>query len=242
MNHEEIEEQNITERYLLHQLSAAQSALFEEHFVDCPVCLDRLEDAERFRSALKPLANELAQPAAMPGRRTVWPRAAMALAAVLLAGLFVARDVNLRSELEASRASATAWRERFQDEKNKRSQFIATPHAAATFFLSSTRGQESADSDPVNPVKLPTGIDWVVLALEAEQPQPGTLRAKLLDAGGRGIWSVSGLQTGPRQALSVIVPASILAVGNYTLTLERLSPAGAYQPAGSFRFVVLSAP
>ena len=58
MDHQYIEEHNITDRYLLGRLRAEERSRFEEHFVDCHVCLERLETTENFRGALKTVAAE----------------------------------------------------------------------------------------------------------------------------------------------------------------------------------------
>lgn len=58
MDHHYIEEQNIPDRYLLGKLPAEERARFEEHFLDCRECLDRLETTEDFRGALRTVAIE----------------------------------------------------------------------------------------------------------------------------------------------------------------------------------------
>lgn len=58
MDHHYIEEQNISDRYLLGKLPAEERARFEEHFIDCRECLDRLETTEDFRGALRAVAVE----------------------------------------------------------------------------------------------------------------------------------------------------------------------------------------
>jgi anti-sigma factor RsiW len=55
MVHQYIEEQNITERYLMRKLSTEERTRFEEHLIDCPECLGRLETTEDLRSSLKSL-------------------------------------------------------------------------------------------------------------------------------------------------------------------------------------------
>jgi hypothetical protein len=58
MDHHYIEEQNIPDRYLLGKLPAEERSRFEEHFLDCRECLDRLETTEDFRGALRTVAVE----------------------------------------------------------------------------------------------------------------------------------------------------------------------------------------
>jgi anti-sigma factor RsiW len=56
MDHGYIEENNVADRYLMGKLSAEERARFEEHFVDCAQCLDRLETTEGIRAALRTVA------------------------------------------------------------------------------------------------------------------------------------------------------------------------------------------
>jgi hypothetical protein len=58
MDHHQIEEQNIPDLYLMGRLLPEERARFEEHFVDCPSCLDRLETTEAFRGGLRTVAAE----------------------------------------------------------------------------------------------------------------------------------------------------------------------------------------
>lgn len=56
MDHQYIEEQNLADLYLMGRLSADQRAIFEEHFLDCALCLERLETTESFRGGLRDIA------------------------------------------------------------------------------------------------------------------------------------------------------------------------------------------
>lgn len=63
LNHEYIEANSITERYLRRELSAEQRAAFEQHFVDCEECRDRLALAEMFLASEPEPEPEPASPA-----------------------------------------------------------------------------------------------------------------------------------------------------------------------------------
>src|SRR5687767_2360189 len=58
MDHYYIEDHEIADRYLLGKLPAEERMQFEEHFVDCHECLERLETTESFRGALRTAAAE----------------------------------------------------------------------------------------------------------------------------------------------------------------------------------------
>src|SRR5262245_34305494 len=68
MNHYEIEEHNIPDRYLQGKLSAEERFRFEEHFIDCPECLARLEMTEDFCNTLRIVATQDAVGSRAPRR------------------------------------------------------------------------------------------------------------------------------------------------------------------------------
>lgn len=241
MNHEDIAEQNIAERYLMGKLSPDESTRFEEHFVDCPLCLDNLEATERLRAALRPLAGQLGTPATV----IAWPRSAWLAAAaalILAAGgslFFVIRVGDLQRNLEQTRIASLAWKQRYEREHAASEAAPAGPLVGSTFFLSITRGPDSDTSEPANPVTVPSDPHWVILALEGNlEPGLQSVQATLQDSTGRSVWQQSGLRVAPREALSVILPSAILRAGNYTLKLEGLQADGRYRAAGRYRFRV----
>jgi Putative zinc-finger len=99
MEHSYIEEQNIADRYLSGKLSPEERVRFEEHFIDCARCLDRLEPTDDLRTGLKTIAAEEALQAradlqlgvvGMVGLLAGLARMSRARRAALLAGLILA--------------------------------------------------------------------------------------------------------------------------------------------------------
>src|SRR5215213_7491680 len=58
MDHTDIEEQQIAERYVMGTLPAAEAERFEEHYLSCPECLDRLDLAESIERGFKRAAGQ----------------------------------------------------------------------------------------------------------------------------------------------------------------------------------------
>ncbi|MEP7132808.1 MAG: hypothetical protein ABI914_06570, partial [Acidobacteriota bacterium] len=56
MDHQALEEDQTADRYWMRKLPDEERRAFEEHFVDCPVCLEKLETVERLRGALRELS------------------------------------------------------------------------------------------------------------------------------------------------------------------------------------------
>jgi hypothetical protein len=251
MTHDEIAAQNIAERYLMGKLSSDESTRFEEHFLDCSDCLDRLETAERFQAALKPLADEILRSPAVGWWG--WPRSAWLVAAglVLVASLSVflgIKGLRTQRELEMTRMVSFEWQNRYERERAAAKVPLpatepgpAEPLVASVFYLSTTRGGESESSEPANRVTVASDPHWVVLSLEGE-PEPAfqSFRASLMHSAKRKIWQLKGLRTTPHEALSVILPSGMLHNGNYVLTLEGLSSTGRYLPVGHYRFRVVT--
>jgi Putative zinc-finger len=109
MDHREIDAGNLAERYVTGRLPPEEAASFEEHYLDCPACVARVESAERLQRGLRRLAEEAAVRA--PGDSARWsrsPRLALAAAALLAvalvpAGLELGQIRRLRSELATTR-------------------------------------------------------------------------------------------------------------------------------------------
>ena len=129
MDHHYIEGHNIADRYLQGTLSATERTRFEEHFIDCAECLDRLEMTEDFRGALRTLAADRAAASrvyARPGRRA-WlmgmpagRQAALLAAAVLVlvalpSVLLIVWTGQSRRQMDEARLSAADWQRKYEE-------------------------------------------------------------------------------------------------------------------------------
>ncbi len=117
MNHVDIEEQQIAERYVRGKLAPEEAALFEEHYLSCQECLDRLDLAESMERGFKRAAGQDAAQLATVKQLAVvaWltrlgrSRQMAALMMIvfvvaILPGLFALRQVRERGrELTATR-------------------------------------------------------------------------------------------------------------------------------------------
>lgn len=123
MDHRTIDRENVAERYVTGRLPPAEAAAFEEHYLDCPACCDRMEAAERLQRGIRRLAEEAAEggagrrPLARAGRSPAWGLAAAAvLVLALLPAGFESRRASLlerdlaaaRGELARAQAAALA--------------------------------------------------------------------------------------------------------------------------------------
>lgn len=136
MNHRYIEEADITDRYLLGKLPPEERDRFEEHFVDCQECLDRLETTRNFRRGLKAaVAEDAARTSAYVrvgllawlSSRSRRQQAAVLLATLLLpaalaAAFFVPRVRRAQEELEQAKKASSDWQRRYEEQQQAASR------------------------------------------------------------------------------------------------------------------------
>jgi hypothetical protein len=131
MDHEQIDQLDLIERYLRGKLPAETSAGFEEHFVDCPQCIARLQTTERFLQDLRLVAAEQAvqidlHPKGWSFRQVArsllskpmaWAAVCLLLAATT--GLIYVIDYTrrLREEVAQVKSLSEQWQRRYEDER-----------------------------------------------------------------------------------------------------------------------------
>lgn len=245
MDHRYIEEHLMADRYLLEKLSAEERAEFEEHFIDCAACLNRLAEAEDFRRALGAAAIEELTPPRSAGilerlAQLGWWRQAAIFAAVLLffIGLPMAIQVKeirrLRQELDQTRiASVPVLSPTSPPPSPTPSSTIPVDDPGRLtqpqinipiITLSAVR---RAESTPEQAIPLPASPGWMVISLELEgASEYRTYRATLSTADGRRLWKNDHLQPNPYGALTISFHSTFLPAGAYLLALEGLPPKG----------------
>jgi hypothetical protein len=229
VDHGYIEEHNLPERYVLGQLDDAEQVSFEDHFVDCPRCLDAVEVVQELAAGLAavdaapsdaPLASVVS---IRPRRRSApgWiasalPRwaAAAVLALALLPSLWLARqNRDLASEVERLRRP---W--------------VATPAAV----LELRRDAGPADAAPTVPA---SGQPWIPLAIDLADVAGLTVDVELY-RGGDLLWTGTDLRPPDFGPLILSLPSHWLTPGRYRIELS-LKAEGRVEPAGELRFEVV---
>ncbi|HEX6903096.1 MAG TPA: zf-HC2 domain-containing protein [Thermoanaerobaculia bacterium] len=281
MDHTYIEDRQIVDRYVLGNLPPEEAARFEEHYLSCPECLDRLDVAESMQRGFQRAAGrDMARVAAARQLALVaWLSRlgrSRQMAALLMAVLVVAvlpaglawrkigeRDreleqtrsaleqererseagsrrgaevEKLRVEVEAGRRDLAREREARESAVEQLAQSRQPQGNVPILFLDAERGGAGESSVRL---RLPAKPGWVVLALTIDPPHQPTYRVILRDANGREIWRGGDLRIDDRDSLSLSLPSSLLAPGDYTLAVEGLSPGRKPAAAGRFIFRVL---
>jgi hypothetical protein len=282
MDHSTLDEQQTAERYLQGKLSPEEAAAFEEHSLACPECLERLELAETLRDGLRTLAvQEVEREAATRvtllaalarlgrSRAVALGFLALAVVAVLPAGLLLRELDQTRATLERREAAAEDAEQRVGDlERRLREAQAAPPYTpdpaesgAAELRRERDRlradlerarrpqvnvpvislgAERSGSSEPSQKISLAVPSDWIFLSLEVDDSGHSTYRAVLTGPGGKPVWQGGDLVLLPDQTLSITLPKSLLAPGNFTLRVEGVPAAGAPVPVARFSFRAVS--
>ena len=246
MRHAEAETSDFASRYVSHQLSDEDARRFEEHFVDCPRCLDAIESAQGLSNGLRQLAvDRAAAPGASPSHWTwAWAAAAAVVVAIVGAAL-VARTVRERDYWRSAAASQEqAAREARQLADSLQARLATATDAAASvspavplLSLSLTRGPQPS----IAHIALPPAASFLVIAVElAGGDCSDQYSAAVADASAATVWSAKGLHRSSATDLGVAVPARALgAGGDFVLHLQCVTPRGQDVTIGSYRFRVM---
>jgi len=249
MDHAYIEEHGLIDLYHRGQLPPEEETGFEEHFVGCPECQERLQMARGFQRGLKTVvAGDLAKAGLLAWivRRRWLAFAALILAAVLpvlgyLAGSREAAPMNTeaswRQLYEKERQSADGLRQRLeQSERQKLAQAEETPAALSplvntpVFLLTAVRGEEEATD-----VKVESG--WFSLAVDAgDDPRFESYRVTIRDSRSKQVFREAGLKPNALEAVVLTFPAGFFKPGGHRLVLEGIRAGGGAVELGGFAF------
>ncbi len=131
MNHEQIDQLDFINHYLMGDLSSEEIAGFEEHFVDCPQCIARLQTTKNFLRNLRLVAAaKAAQIDPRPARSAfrhglksfflqpmVWAAVCLLVAVVTGAVFVIHHTRGLRDEIAQAKSLSEQWHRRYEDER-----------------------------------------------------------------------------------------------------------------------------
>ncbi|HLY19610.1 MAG TPA: zf-HC2 domain-containing protein [Bryobacteraceae bacterium] len=235
MDHAQIEENNLIDRYVRGTLPVDLRAEFEEHFLDCPDCVQQLNLATHLREGLRLSAAEMA--AAAPPRDSpsvgvrkvfAWRWAPAAAAAALVLALtpsfvLVRQLGSARSELARNQAELSAAHSQAEGMEQA---------GAAVYILSPVRGEGAP-----NRIAVPPAPALTVLTLESDFSRFAAYRAILRNDRGQVVWQKDQLHPSSPDAIGIVLSASFLsAPGLYKLALDGQDAQGRYLPAATFSF------
>ncbi len=227
MMHREIEKAEILERYIRNQLTADERQAFEEHFLACDECFEKLQAAERFTAGMRDAARRglleaRPQPQAMNPGWFTWAFAATACIAVILAGLaarvYFGQMPRLRNELR----QAAAQLEHEQRLRSQTEAAVSAEQAEANVPLvmleASRAGKEAASA------LLKPDDKQLVLWIEPGQTRYRDFRLDVFSSANHLVSSIDHLQLSPYGALAASLPTKQLPAGDFRITLTGQYP------------------
>jgi hypothetical protein len=235
MEHAQIEEHNIIDRYVRGTMPVDLRADFEEHFLDCPECLEQLKLASALRDGLRLSAAELAASASPQSdvsfiarwRSSFDWRWAVAIAAACLVLASMPTLVLLRqlgsvtNELSRDRAALGTARKMMEEVERA---------SAAVYILTPVRG----DATPAN-VAVPAAPVLTVLSLESDFTRFATYRATLRNDRDQIVWQKDQLHPSSPDAIGIVLgPSALATAGAYRLVVEGEDGQGRYVLAATF--------
>lgn len=222
MDHTKIEEEQVAERYVMGRLSVEEAERFEEHYLTCNPCLDRLQLAERFHHALRGMAAEDTARATGLGFLAFLARLARWQRGLLVTGLLLAI------------ALPTLQWARLAGER----QALVGPRGISAFLPLSPVRSTSPGEEPAAQLTLGSDSELVVLTLDATAARGrGAVRITVLDPSGETLWRGPPTVPDPADQLHLTLSTDLLAEGDYELRLEA---AESGEPVGTpYRFRVL---
>lgn len=185
MNHEYINKFNVIDQYVLGHLTANEAEEFEDHFVDCPACVEQLNATKDLVHDLKGLAvqetlvSEREKVSASSGwsLKGLVPNrlsAALAFGCIVVAGVltFVAfrRFNQLEEELRQTQQAASITRQEYQASlaataETERQQQEAKQQLAQRVDELERRLEEEGRSQPSVPGSRTADVNFPIFAL-----------------------------------------------------------------------------
>jgi hypothetical protein len=227
MVHSEIEKSDIVERYVRNQLTLAEEQEFEEHFLTCDDCFEKLQTAERFAVGMRDAAEHglLEAGPELQGINPgwfAWAFAASACIALILAGLaaraYFAQMPRLRAELRQMAAQ-------LEKEQTSRLQTEPTvPPEIAEANVPLVMLQASRAQKETTRVVLKPNDHWLVLWIEPASSRYRDFRLDVFSSANHLVTSVDHLSLGRYGALAASLPTKQLPAGDFRITLTGQNP------------------
>jgi hypothetical protein len=245
MDHARIDAAQTADRYLMGKLTDEEQRLFEEHFLDCPTCLEKIETVEGLRAGL----NALTPVEVLAGHGTARTNSvdrpgffARPLVPFLLAAGWIVAiapalffwSASRRTHLELARFERTVLQAQSRESELERAiereraahaksgepgTVTAAPVVASAFMLDVTRG--SASGEPENRVVVDEAPGWIVLLFDRpDRAGFSNFRVRLTSTEGRPIGERIDAGTASGGMLAVSLPSAMLASGDYVLAVE----------------------
>jgi hypothetical protein len=194
MDHTYIEERGLIELYHRGQIPPEEEAEFEEHFVACAECQERLATARGFQRGLKTVVAEDAVRAVARAGLAAWLLRRRGLAAALLVVLAAALPVvGFLAGSRGARETVASWRDRWESERrsaSKLERLLADSERQRLEGQEERRVMEEKLAQARPPETPPSPlVNTPLILLTAVRGEPG--EAPAVKVGGSGYFSLA---------------------------------------------------
>lgn len=237
MTHPEIQEREIIERYVRHQLPPDERRAFEEHYFACDQCFELVQTTAQFIAAVRHSAKRgaLAERAAVEPGWKGWFKPALIFASAVLAltlGYVLFHQTPAPRE-EVARENQSGPKENGIGKPAPTPEDVAishpprppapipssrikTPTVLPTVLLDATRDGQSGG----NQLTLPANAASARFLIEVE-PGAGfdSFQLQLFKAGNRPVTTFNAIKASAQGVLAVTVSAALLPNGKFLVKL-----------------------
>jgi hypothetical protein len=229
MMHQQIEDQEIIERYVRDQLEPDERKAFEEHFFACDDCFEKLQATERFVAGIRDAAGRgiledrpSADYVRVPSSWRAWmfpALAATSCATVILAGItgwtLFFQVPKLRRQLNQVSVDANAQREAISALEKQIALATEAETNVPLVMLQATRDIQAPTPEAI----LPSGASHLVLWIDVVSPRFRTFRLELYGSEDKPVETLKQLTHNSYGALAVGLPTQRLQPGEFRIKL-----------------------
>lgn len=238
MNHQEIEQQDIIERFVRHKLPPDDRRAFEEHYFACDQCFEQVQRTAQFIAAVRHSAHSGVLAEGEMATAESWSKgwlkpalifatAAAAVLAVALGYVFFHQSPPQREEVAQGEQQKPKENEIGKPTPSPENVAISHPPRtpepinpaqakAPTVLLDAARDARSGGTQ----LLLPANAVSAKLLIEVELgTRFDTFQLQLFDAGKRPVASFNGIKATSQGVISVNVSAALLPNGKFLVKL-----------------------
>lgn len=153
-----------------------------------------------------------------------------------------AADTQREAQLQSARQALTDQRLQAEQERGEKERLQGEldralhPQANTPILTLAPERSASGPRPPAQQIALPRGPGWIVLALDLEAADYPSYRVRLRRQGGALLWQGDGFEPDPQGTLTLSLPATLLAPGDYRVEADGLRATGEPVPAARFTF------
>lgn len=233
MMHQDIEDQEIIERYIRNQLSPEERRAFEEHFFACEECFAKLQIMERFIAGLDDAGNRGlldSNPSTQPSPAWTWgawmfpalatSSCAAFVLAIVTGWILLSKVPKLQNQLNQASADMSAQRQAIAALQKQIASASQAEANVPLVMLQATRDAQASTNEAV----LPAGAGRLVLWVEIPAGKFRTFRLQVETEDHHPLVTLDHLERNSYGALAVGLPAEQLQPGEFRIMLTGEEP------------------